>query len=348
MTTGAGLVDRIWYGDSYWRWALRPFSVLFGLLSAGRRKLYESGIRHAVDLGRPVLVVGNITAGGTGKTPIALWLAERLKEYGMRPGIVSRGYRGRLGPKPVRVLTDSDPAVVGDEALLMERRQICPVVVHPDRIAAARLLLQLDCDVIVSDDGLQHFRLRRLHEIAVVDAARGFGNGLLLPAGPLREPVSRLSTVDRIFVQREPAGSATRPLHLPSNVPQASFELVPGAVCNLADSRRARLEEFRGRTVHAVAAIGNPGRFFRLLQRNGIEVIPHAHTDHAKLAPQDLQFDDGLDVLMTEKDAVKASGIATAACWYVTVDVRFPGGDTQAWLDEVYREMTGQEAMSVG
>lgn len=337
------LVDRIWYGHSHWRWPLMPFSGLFGLLSATRRRLYDNGIWRSVDIGRPVLVVGNITVGGTGKTPITLWLAERLKNYGMRPGIVSRGYRGRLGRQPVRVMPDSDPAIVGDEALLMERRQICPVVVHPDRVAAARFLLQLDCNVIVADDGLQHFRLERLHEIAVLDGTRGFGNGYLLPAGPLRESVGRLSTVDRIFVQQE-AERHSVPGKLPDNVPTASFELVPAEVLNVVDSRRVTLDEFRGRKVHAVAAIGNPGRFFRLLQKYGIDVIPHAHRDHAKLTASDLQFDDELDVLMTEKDAVKVAGAATNNCWYVTVNVQFTDGDTLEWLDEVYREMTGREA----
>ncbi len=343
MTAEVSLVDRIWYGHSHWRWPLMPLGGLFGLLSTARRKLYENGIWRSIDIGQPVLVVGNITVGGTGKTPITLWLAERLKDYGMRPGIVSRGYRGRLGPQPVRVLPDSDPAIVGDEALLMERRQICPVVVHPDRVAAARLLLQLDCNVIVADDGLQHFRLERLHEIAVLDGTRGFGNGCLLPAGPLRETVARLSTVDRIFVQQE-TGRPSVPAELPGNVPMANFELVPAEVLNLVDSRRVSLDDFRGRKVHAVAAIGNPGRFFRLLQNEGIEVIPHAHRDHAKLTESDLRFDDGLDVLMTEKDAVKVRGTATTNCWYVTVNVEFSDGDTLEWLDEVYREMTGREA----
>ncbi len=336
-------MNRIWYGHSHLHWPLMPLSGLFGLLSVARRKLYENGIWRSVDIGEPVLVVGNITVGGTGKTPITLWLAERLKDYGMRPGIVSRGYRGRLGPQPVRVLPDSDPAIVGDEALLMERRQICPVAVHPDRVAAARLLLQLDCNVIVADDGLQHFHLERLHEIAVVDGTRGFGNGCLLPAGPLRETVARLSTVDRIFVQQE-TGRHSVPAELPGNVPMANFELVPAEVVNLVDSRRVSLDDFRGRKVHAVAAIGNPGRFFRLLQNEGIEVIPHAHSDHAKLTESDLRFDDGFDVLMTEKDAVKIRGAATNNCWYVTVNVEFSDGDTLDWLDEIYREMTGREA----
>ncbi|MEX0975986.1 MAG: tetraacyldisaccharide 4'-kinase [Woeseia sp.] len=343
MTAEVSLVDRIWYGRSHWRWPLMPFSGLFWLLSTARRKLYDNGIWHAVDIGQPVLVVGNITVGGTGKTPVTLWLAERLKDYGMRPGIVSRGYRGRLGPQPVRVMPDSDPAIVGDEALLMERRQICPVVVHPDRVAAARLLLQLDCNVIIADDGLQHFRLERLHEIAVLDGTRGFGNGCLLPAGPLRESVARLSSVDRIFIQQETERNLM-PAGFPDNVPKANFELVPAGVLNLVDSRRVSLEHFRGRAVHAVAAIGNPGRFFRLLQKHGIDVIPHAHRDHAKLTASDLRFDDGLDVLMTEKDAVKVRGAATNNCWYVKVDVQFTDGDTLEWLEEVYREMSGREA----
>lgn len=347
MTAGDGLIARLWYGDSPLAWLLAPFSALFAGTSAVRRRLYRQGVWRAIDVGLPVVVVGNVTAGGTGKTPVTLWLAEELKARGRRPGIVSRGYRGRLGPQPVHVRTDSDPAVVGDEPLLMERRQVCPVVVHPDRVAAARMLIDMDCDIIVADDGLQHYRLGRQYEIAVVDGHRGFGNGRLLPAGPLREPVARLARVDRILVQREP-GSADRNLQaLPSAVPRSSFSLVAGTARHVRDARAIRLASFRGKTVHAVAGIGHPGRFFRLLQAHGIEVIPHAHPDHATLEPRHLRFEDGCDVLMTEKDAARCRDVVPDNCWYVPVEVAFDEDETTGWVDAMSRDIEDREAKAV-
>lgn len=337
MSTADGRVARVWYGESPWSPLLAPLAGLFAAVSALRRYLYRHGLLRAVDVGRPVIVVGNVTAGGTGKTPVTLWLAQQLKDRGRRPGIVSRGYRGRLGPAPVHVRTDSDPAVVGDEPLLMERRQVCPVVVHPDRVAAARMLIEMDCDVIVADDGLQHYHLARRYEIAVVDGRRGFGNGRLLPAGPLREPVSRLSRVDRILVQQEQGDGGEPAAALPEGVPRSSFMLAADVARRLQDAREIELAAFRGRTVHAVAGIGHPGRFFRLLQEYGIEVIPHAHGDHAVLAEQHLRFDDGRDVLMTEKDAARCRGVAPANSWYVPVDIVFRDDPDAEWVDRMLR-----------
>lgn len=347
MTARNGAMTRLWYGDSRWARLLAPLSALFAGASALRRHLYRLGVWRAIDVGCPVIVVGNITVGGTGKTPVTLWLAEQLKVRGRRPGIVSRGYRGRLGPRPVHVRTDSDPAVVGDEPLLMERRQVCPVVVHPDRVAAARMLIDMDCDVIVADDGLQHYRLGRQYEIAVVDGRRGFGNGRLLPSGPLREPVSRLAEVDRILVQQEPKSGDRRLQGLPDGVPQSSFVLVAEMARNVRDAHAIRLTTFRGKTVHAVAGIGHPGRFFRLLQAHGIEVIPHAHPDHATLMEQHLRFEDGRDVLLTEKDAVRCREIAPNNCWYVPVEVAFDAGGTTEWVDTMWRDIEGREAKGV-
>lgn len=343
MTAGDGPITRLWYGDSPWAWLLAPLSALFAGLGALRRQLYRLGVWRAIDVGRPVVVVGNVTVGGTGKTPVTLWLAEQLKARGRRPGIVSRGYRGRLGPQPVHVRTDSDPAVVGDEPLLMERRQVCPVVVHPDRVAAARMLINMDCDIIVADDGLQHYRLGRQYEIAVVDGRRGFGNGRLLPAGPLREPVSRLARVDRILVQGERTSGDPGMLALPEGVPQSAFALVAGMALHVRDARAVRLATFRGKTVHAVAGIGHPGRFFRLLQVEGIDVIPHAHPDHAKLEPRHLRFEDGRDVLLTEKDAVRCRDVAPDNCWYVPVEVSFDEGESSDWVDAMSRDIDGRD-----
>ena len=338
MSAADERIARLWYGDSPWPRLLAPLSVIFSAASALRRILYRYGVLRVVDIGRPVVVVGNLTAGGTGKTPVTLWLAHRLKELGRRPGIVSRGYRGRLGPYPVHVRMDSDPAVVGDEPLLMEQRQICPVVVHPDRVAAARMLVEMDCDVIVADDGLQHYRLGRQYEIAVVDAGRGFGNGRLLPAGPLREPVSRLSGVDRIMLQYEGAAGSKGP-QLPEGVPRSGFRLSAAVVRNLRDDREMPLERLRGESVHAVAGIGHPGRFFRMLEAQGIKVVAHAHGDHAAFSGSQLRFGDGRPVLLTEKDAVRCRAFAPDGCWYVPVDLELDESDGGEWVARMTRDL---------
>ena len=334
MTAGDGLVTRLWYGDSPWVWLLAPFSALFAAASAVRRLLYRRGVWRAVDVGRPVVVVGNVSVGGTGKTPVTLWLAQQLKARGRRPGIVSRGYRGRLGPRPVHVRTDSDPAVVGDEPLLMERRRVCPVVVHPDRVAAARMLVDMDCDVIVADDGLQHYRLARRFEIAVVDGVRGMGNGLCLPAGPLREPPERLQDVDAIVVNGGDWGHA------------GVFRATPVVtrVRQITRGAERPLESFAQQTVHAVAGIGHPQRFFDLLEDAGLEVVPHPLDDHAELTAEMLRFDEPGPVLVTEKDAVKCAQIAHDDVWAVCIDLTFPADAAARLLRLLLRDLQARPA----
>lgn len=338
--SGDKFFNRVWYEHSKWRWSLIPFSWLFALLTALRRHLYRVGILRARDAGQPVIVVGNITAGGTGKTPVTIWLAESLKSRGLKPGIVSRGYGGRVGRDPRQVTDTSDPAVVGDEPLLMARRIVCPVAVHPDRVAAARLLAAMGCDVIVTDDGLQHYRLKRQFEIAVVDGARGFGNEWLLPAGPLREPVSRLRTVDRVMVQGRGNSRVEELAAGNSNV--THFVLAVRAVHDLRGRSTVMLDEFTGRSVHAIAAIGNPQGFFDLLKAHGLDVIPHVFADHAILTKSDLEFGDGYDVIMTEKDAVKCGSFAPRHCWYVEVDVVLDAEVNTSWLDELAEQVRKQ------
>lgn len=343
MGSGSTFFNRIWYGEpSVWQPLLFPLSWLFATLVAARRQLYRSGVLRRRDASRPVIVVGNITAGGTGKTPVTMWLAESLKAKGYKPGIVSRGYGGRVGVEPIHVSEASDPAVVGDEPLLMARRIICPVAVHPDRAAAADLLAAMGCDVIIADDGLQHYRLNRRFEIAVVDGARGFGNGRPLPAGPLREPVSRLSTVDRVMLQIRP-GSRIKELSA-INPHVTPFTLAVRSVHRLRGALNVTLAEFTGKTVHAVAAIGNPEGFFDLLKAHGIHVIPHAFADHAILSRSDLEFGDAHDVIMTEKDAVKYENIAPEKTWYVTVDVEIAAAADLSWLDSL-AEGLGESAV---
>ncbi len=332
------LIQGIWYEDSAAYWIFLPLSWLFAALVAVRRKFYEHGVLRSVQVNVPVVVVGNITIGGTGKTPVAIWLALQLKERGMSPGIVSRGYGGSVGPNPMRVTADSDPDTVGDEAVLMAKRSACPVVVHQDRVRAAQALSELGVDVVIADDGLQHYRLARQYELAVIDATRGFGNGKLIPAGPLREPVSRLCSVDRALVNKSVMRSERATRELPEGLPVTDFYLKGTTARSLDESEEAPLARFAGREVHAVAAIGNPGRFFTFLESHGMQVIEHAFPDHAKLTEKDLRYDDALDVLMTEKDAVKCGNLSVERCWYVPVEVEVDR--PQDWLDELHKMLT--------
>ncbi len=277
------LIQRIWYEDSAAYWMLLPLSWLFAGIVSARRNLFERGVLRSVPVNVPVVVVGNITVGGTGKTPVTIWLALQLKERGMRPGIVSRGYEGLVGRNPRQVTAGSDPDAVGDEAVLMAKRSACPVVVHPDRVRAAQELAGLGIDVIIADDGLQHYRLARNYEIAVIDGTRGFGNGKLLPAGPLREPVSRLKSVDHVLVNKSVMRSEHAIRELPARLAVTDFYLKGTMVRSLDEREEVPLAKFAGRQVHAVAAIGNPGRFFTFLESHVMQVIAHAFPDHSRL-----------------------------------------------------------------
>ena len=336
--TPDSFIQRIWYEGSAAYWILLPLSWLFAGLVYLRRRLYERGVLTGVRINRPVVVVGNITAGGTGKTPVAIWLAQQLKKRGMRPGIISRGYGGSVGPQPMQVSADSDPRTVGDEAVLMAKRSECPVVVHQNRVRAAQDLSMLGVDVVIADDGLQHYRLARQYEIVVIDGTRGFGNGRLLPAGPLREPVSRLETVDRVLLNKSVMRSERVVSDLPDDVPVTEFYLKGTTARRLDDSKEVPLAKFAGREVHAVAGIGHPGRLFMFLESHGMQVIEHAFSDHARLSEKDLRYDDDLDVLMTEKDAVKCGDLAVDNRWYVPVRVEVD--QPQDWLDELQKRLS--------
>lgn len=302
---------RRWYSSGPAAWYLRPLAALFGLVAGLRRRRQQQGA-VASRLRVPVIVVGNIAVGGTGKTPFVIWLVEQLKKWGWKPGIISRGYGGRSATWPRRVVDFSNPAEVGDEPVMMARATGCPVVVGPDRLTDARSLLDNEeVDILVSDDGLQHYRLPRDLEIAVVDAGRGLGNGKLLPAGPLREPAERLGEVALVVVNgrgwKAPGSSSV------------VMDLVPAQARNLNTRERRPLSGFSGSTVHAVAGIGNPARFFSMLSRHGIQLVMHPFPDHHPFRPADLEFGDNLPVLMTEKDAVKCAAFATERHWIVPV-----------------------------
>ena len=284
---------RHWYRLSPVSILLFPVCLVFRFLVALRRLLYSLGVLRSARLHVPVIVVGNLTVGGTGKTPLILALVQVLRGKGRRPGILSRGYRG-AHVAPRRVGVGDDPARVGDEPLLLAERSGCPVWIGADRVAAARALLAANaqCDVILCDDGLQHYRLHRDFEIAVEDE-RGFGNGLMLPAGPLREPANR--RVDATVVN----GGEARPGAFRMRLTPAGFYRVGEQPAPVRGS------ELSGKRLHAVAGIGNPGRFFSELARLGLNFTAHPFPDHHPFRPSDLEFIDCDLVLMTEKDAVK-------------------------------------------
>ncbi|HLP98974.1 MAG TPA: tetraacyldisaccharide 4'-kinase [Sideroxyarcus sp.] len=318
-----------WYRISPLHLLLFPLSLLFRTLAGLRRFLYSSGILTSVKLPVPVVIVGNISVGGTGKTPLTLWLAQQLIDNGWHPGIVSRGYTRNNGGKdtPHQVVLDDAADEVGDEPLLMAQRALCPVWIGRDRPAATLALLQThpECDIILSDDGLQHYRLRRDAEIVVIDGARRFGNGLLLPAGPLREPVSRLHAVDAVVVNGGAAGSGEFAMRLEGS---RFYNLLNPAIVVTAG-------ELAGQRLHAIAGIGHPQRFFNHLQQLGLECRVHAFPDHHHYAAADIDFADADAILMTEKDAVKCAAFATEKCWALRVDAQVSPALTQLILKKV-------------
>ena len=330
MPSVAQVLNGIWYGKSPLKFALWPVSAVYLALARLRRIAYRRGWRPVIEPPVPVIVVGNVTVGGTGKTPFVIWLAEQLEQRGRKVGIVTRGYRGKGTEWPRAVTADSDPGEVGDEPVLLARRTRCPVVAGPDRVACVEALLAgARIDVVLSDDGLQHYRLARALEIAVVDGARGMGNGLCIPAGPLREPPSRLQEVDAIVVNGGEWGHA--------GVFRA--EAVVTKVYHLKDGAERTLESFKGELVHAVAGIGNPQRFFDLLRDAGLDVEAHPLEDHAEITLRELTFEAKGPVLITEKDAVKCEHLQANGVWCVVVDFKFDADSTARLMRLVLRDI---------
>ncbi len=292
-------------------WLLMPISAVFRLLVAVRRLAYRRGWLRVQRLPVPVIVIGNLTVGGTGKTPLTIALVQLLRARGYHPGVVTRGYGGQRHAAPCEVSAAADPYQVGDEPVLLARH--CPVVVDVRRPRGARHLMALGCDVILADDGLQHYALGRDIEVLVVDGERRFGNGCCLPAGPLREPPARMQTGDFIVANGQGLpGEYTMQLHTPR-------------VVAVYDPQQAQpLAAWRGQSVHAVAGIGHPERFFRRLRAAGLQVTAHAFPDHHHFRRSDLQFPDTQSILMTEKDAVKCRSFATGRYWMVPVEVELP------------------------
>lgn len=308
-----------WYGKPGWLRLLLPLELLFRLVTALRHYGYRIGLLNSWRAPVPVLVVGNISVGGTGKTPVTIALCAALQRAGFHPGVISRGYRAQPPTFPHLVAIDDNPAHCGDEPLLIARRSGCPVMIAPQRAAAARALLQHhQCDVLICDDGLQHYALQRDIECAVVDHARGFGNGHCLPVGPLREPMRRLRGTDAVLVNGSDTVDATNK--------RFGFRLRPSVIVNLRSGEKLPAREWCQRfpRLHAVAGIGNPARFFDTLSELGCAPIEHPFADHHAFVPADLQFGDALPVLMTEKDAVKCAAFAGDQCWYLQVEAALP------------------------
>ena len=252
---------------------------------------------------------------------------------------MSRGYGGSQSGSPLRVDSASDPAIVGDEPVLLARRSGCPVAVDRDRVRAAQMLIDEGADLIIADDGLQHLKLDRDYEICVVDGRRWFGNRFVLPAGPLREPAARATAVDQILVN----GQTERTLETSTEQNAIPFELVATEAARLNGSLVRPLERFEGNSVHAVAAIGNPARFFDLLRRHGIDVVEHAHPDHARLPRRELEFGDGRPVFVTEKDAVKLGSDFGDAHWSVPVELDVDPALAGPWLEQIVMRMRGEQ-----
>ncbi len=304
---------------------LLPLAALFGALAGLRRKLYHYGLLRAVRLPVPVIVVGNLTVGGSGKTPLVLWLVQQLSAAGRRPGIISRGY-ARDGKAVLAVDAGAAAAVVGDEPLLLARRSGVPVFVGRDRALAGQALLDAypDCDVLVSDDGMQHYRLARDAEIAVFDG-RGAGNGCWLPAGPLRESLSRLQGVDAVVWNNTPAGAEPREAVLGPRrhvIPPVFDMLLSGQqfVHLHAPERTCTAQDLRGKRLCAIAGIGAPQRFFDQLSGLGLTFEARPFPDHHTYVDGDLSCKSGTILLMTEKDAVKCAPFPIAEAWVLPVE----------------------------
>jgi tetraacyldisaccharide 4'-kinase len=337
--TFASFTQWLWYGPARRTWPLWPLEAVFRTLVATKTSLYRRATLRSHRVPVPVVVVGNLSVGGTGKTPVVAWLARRLREKGIRAAIVLRGYRGTHTGAPLLVDAGKDAAIVGDEAVLHALKGADIVIVGRDRVLAAQKAVQAGADVVICDDGLQHLRLARTCEIAVVDPVVRFGNGHLLPAGPLREPASRLATVQAVVevcrdAQRPPTDSSVTPL-----VCRASFRL--GDAVNLVSGERRPLATFANARVRAVAGVGRPQAFFAALRRAGLDLEECALSDHANGDELAAALADASTALMTEKDAVKCRGSAQPGWWYVELELEFAPHHDERLLAVVLERIAG-------
>lgn len=317
-------LQRAWYDGHPALILLAPLEALYRRIVIAKRKRFVSGITDTYQAPVPVIVVGNITVGGTGKTPLILWLVDHCRKRGLKVGVVSRGYGAKPPSYPWRVMSEQSAAEAGDEPLLIVQRTGVPLMIDPDRPRAVRELLKCEpLDLILSDDGLQHYQLSRDLELVLIDSARGLGNRRCLPAGPLREPAERLESVDAVLLNGAAADSALG----------YGFTLQPSALIELASEQAWPLDRFPpGQQLHAVAGIGNPQRFFTTLEALHWRPIPHPFVDHARYSLDQLSFSPSLPLVMTEKDAVKCRAFALPGWCYLQVRAE-PSATFVTWFD---------------
>jgi tetraacyldisaccharide 4'-kinase len=324
------LIQRSWDGWHLITFILLPLTGIFCLLVWLRRLAYRIGWLKSHRLDVPVIIIGNISVGGTGKTPLIIWLARRLVEMGHRPGIILRGYGGTAGETPTEVTASSQPQEAGDEAVLIQRHSGCPVFIGSRRVEVGRrLLAEHACDLVLSDDGLQHYALQRDLEIVVIDGQRRFGNGLCLPAGPLRELSRRLTQSDLVVVNGEARSG------------EYSMQVTAEHAISLQDGRQFPLQAFKDRRVHAIAGIGHPERFFLTLKAAGLQPVCHPFSDHHPYTEGELTPFQGETVLMTEKDGVKCEQFAQSDLWYVPARVQPDLGFQRAFESKLKRLTDG-------
>ncbi|KGJ89886.1 tetraacyldisaccharide 4'-kinase [Colwellia psychrerythraea] len=331
------LIEKVWFNSHPAKCLLvpllLPLSLLFWLISSLRRLSYKLGVAKSGLLSKPVIVVGNIGVGGNGKTPVVIYLIELTRSLGLTPGVISRGYGGQAPHYPYLVDSNSTAVEAGDEPILIQQRCQVPVAVGSDRIASAELLIKHGCDIIISDDGLQHYRLQRQVELIIVDGKRLFGNGLLLPAGPLREGQWRLATGDLVIYNGKVSDSTNHSFQ------SIDMTLAPTELCNLQTGDRIALFDFieSHACVNAIAGIGAPQRFFDTLTNyNFVIEKQQSFVDHHSFTLADFKkFDDNMPLLMTEKDAVKCRDFCKSNWWYLPVDATFSQTDQQVLQDKI-------------
>ncbi len=329
-------IERLWQESAWFGWLLQPVALLFGLIVALRRTAYRRGWLRSLHPGVPVIVVGSIRVGGTGKTPVVAWLASELQTAGLQPVIITRGYGGAAQAEPVVATANSDARMVGDEAVLLARRTQLRVVVCTDRVAAARHAVELGAGVIIADDGMQHYALARDLEIAVVDGRRRFGNGRLLPAGPLREPPQRLRGLPLVLCQGEP----WEPRML-------SFSLRATQLTSLLTGEVATPQRKPTGQVMVVAGIGDPERFLQLLHSQGLQTVPVPVPDHGRVDLERLRQESSRPIVMTEKDAVKYRDCRDPDAWYLPVELQLSDIVRERILAAV-AQVTGSRSRAAG
>lgn len=344
-----GIVNA-WYRKSPWLYLLVPLAILYRFL-AGRRRARLEGKRKVDSSWPPIVVIGNITVGGTGKTPLIIYLARALSNLGLKPGIVSRGYGGHPSQTPCEVTALSSVEEMGDEAVMIRRSVDCPMVVDPNRVRAIKALLQAQhCDVILSDDGLQHYAMQRDLEVVVLDGERLFGNAMRLPAGPLREGRSRLREVDHIVVNGGERSQWLNIIEAIGGTPEpGAMSLRSTQWVNMNTGARIALNELpvaNNGCLHAMAGIGNPQRFFNNVRQLGYKPLCHPFPDHYSYAPQDLAFNATDTVVMTQKDAVKCERFATENYWYLDIELDLEDALSESLIKDIQALVAKRAATS--